>query len=401
MLGSEMGRPDGSYRIYGIPPGRYLVMVQCGTPVFQPRPLSEGPDPPARSAYPVQYYPLANEPKSAQAVELMPGAEKSGVDFQLRPVPVTQIHGKLVEGSGDWHGRTDLQVQLMPLLGFQAEAAVMPGPLGFPNGQLNQKEGTFEFPRVFPGSYRLAVFSPPVFTPPGPDGTPHVSNDRVGGMIRVDIGEKPVEVSLAVNRAMELTGVIEMERSAGGATPVPQVSPFGVGGSGPLTPAQLNIQLVPANQFQTPGGPPGPLKVHEDGTFTITSVLPGEWRIQLIGPYSYVKAAWLGSENVTGRMLDLTSGAAPPLRILVSTNMGAIHGTAPMGAYVFCRRLDDEYFQGFNATYADAVGQFTFPNLSPGKYTVVLGELGAGMPEEGGQEVSVGEGETATVEIKG
>ena len=101
-----MAREDGSYRLYGLTPGKYTITAQCTATVFEPRALSEGPDPPPSAAYPIQFYPGSSELKSAQVVELLPGAEKSGIDFQMRPVAVTHIRGKLVAGSADWRGQT-------------------------------------------------------------------------------------------------------------------------------------------------------------------------------------------------------------------------------------------------------------------------------------------------------
>jgi hypothetical protein len=145
---------DGSYRISGIPPGKYIITAQCLASVFEPRPLSEGPDPPPSAAYPLQFYPAARDVKSAQVVELLPGAEKSGIDFQMRPVPVTSIRGALATGSADWRGREDLRIQLVPL---EQRGR---GGFGLATGaQINPKDGSFELRQVFPGSYRLVAFS--------------------------------------------------------------------------------------------------------------------------------------------------------------------------------------------------------------------------------------------------
>jgi hypothetical protein len=40
------------------------------------------------------------------------------------------------------------------------------------------------------------------------------------------------------------------------------------------------------------------------------------------------------------------------------------------------------------------------PGLAPGKYRIAVGDTGASMPEEGGQEVTLGEGETAMIDLK-
>ena len=365
---------EGTYRLYGIPPGKYIITAQCSASVFQPRPLSEGPDPPPSAAYPIQFYPAARDAKSAQIVELLPGTEKSGVDFQMRPVPVTSIHGTLATGSAEWRGRNDLQVQLVPL-GRRAS-----GSFGLDAGaQINAKDGSFELRQVFPGSYRLVAFSQDFSARTGPTD----ASNRIGAVMRVDVADKPIDLSIQLHRAMDVPGTIEIERS---------------NSSTEIMPNQIGIQLTSESQF---GPSPAFTEVHEDGTFTIKSVLPGEWRIQLVAPAAFLKSARLGGDNVTNGLLDLTSGSAAPLHIVVSANTATIRGTAPAGLVVFALSFDEDFpILGARGAKADSNGQFALGGLTPGKYRIVAGDMGVPPPEEGGQKVIVGEGETATIEIK-
>jgi hypothetical protein len=202
--------------------------------------------------------------------------------------------------------------------------------------------------------------------------------------MRVDVTDKPMELSLPLHRAFDISGTVEIEHGNETANPV--------------TPGQILFQLTSENQF---GVPPLPTQVSEDGSFTIKSVLPGEWRIQLFAPSVFVKSVRLGGEDVTDRPLDFTSGTAAPLRIVASTNMATIKGTAPTGQIVFAATLDKgDPSAGQRAAQVDSNGHFDLPSLPPGKYRVIAGDVDGNMPEEGGQEVSVGEGETVTIEVK-
>ena len=370
-----MTHEDGSYRLYGVPSGKYTIFAQCSASVFQPRPLSEGPDPPPSSAYPIQFYSAASDLKSAEIMELSPGAEKSGVDFQMRPVPVTHIHGTLTGGSADWRGRNDLRIQLVPLDPHS--------PRSFGSGtggQVDPKDGSFDLQRVFPGSYLLAVFSQDFSA----GGFPQDTNNRVGAIARVDVADKPIELSLQLHNAMDISGTVQIE-SNNNSTKPPALG-------------QMRLQLTSSNQF---GGPPPRTQVNEDGSFTLKSVLPGEWRIGLMAPSVFVKSVRLGSDDVTNRPLDLTSGSAAPLRIVVSTNTATIQGTAPAGQMVFSMRLDeDDLQQGWRNASVDSNGHFTLKGLAPGKYRIGVRDSDAPMPEEGGQEVTVQEGETAMIEVQ-
>jgi len=365
-------RDDGSYRIFGIPAGKYIISAQCSATVFQPRPLSEGPDPPPSSAYPIQYYSATTDVKSAEIVELSAGAEKSGVDFQIRPVPVTHIHGKFTAGSADWRGHGDLQIQLVPVDQNGQRSFVFAGGGAEING-----DGSFDIREVFPVSYQIVASSQDLSAGPQSEAV-----RAVGGVLRVDVADKPLDVSLPLYHAVDISGRVEIEHD--------NKSTF------PITPVLVQIQLEPKTQFAS-----GPTftQVNEDGSFTIKSVLPGEWRIRAMAPNGFMKSARLGGDDVTDRPLNLTSGAAGPLQIVVSTNTGTIKGTASGGEMVFAAVVEEEQAQGWRMAQVNSNGQFSMEAVPPGKYRVAVGDNGAPMPE-GGQEVSLAEGETATIEVK-
>jgi protocatechuate 3,4-dioxygenase beta subunit len=362
MMGFSNSNQEGEWRAFGIAPGKYILSAQCGRAVFQARPFSAGPDPAPSRAYPTQYYPLAGDAKGAQVVELTAGNEKSGIDFQMSPMPVTQVRGAFAHGSTDWPGGP-LTMQLTSAEhGSNMNIGTAP----------NLEKGTFEFQKVFPGSYILVVFSQ------GAEET------RIGAWQRVDVGDKPVDLALELKHAFDLSGKVEIETSANTTHPV--------------TLNQINIQLV--SQYQV--GMPYPQgQVNDDGTFTLKGVLPAPWRLQLNAPQAFVKAAWLGSTDVTNAPIDLSSGAAGALRILVSTNTATIRGTAPTGYAVYAQRVDDEtFFRGNQGTGVDQNGQYRFEGLAPGKYRLTVQESGVPMSDEGGQEVTVREGETVMVDLK-
>jgi hypothetical protein len=273
---------------------------------------------------------------------------------------VTQVRGAFSPGGADW--RTgQLNVQLSPLAGMNRGAMSM-------GAAANRDAGTFEFRQVFPGSYMLVVVSP---------GS---EENRFGAWQRVDVSDRPVELAVELKRAIELTGKVEIE--AGGN---PNIK---------VTPAQINIQLISQFQFSMPGSG---TQASDDGTFTMKGVLPAPWRLQVNAPFGFLKAAWLGSTEVTNAPLDLSGGAVGPLKILVSTNTATIRGSAPAGQNVMAQLVDETLpFQGSRGTQADQNGQYKFEGLAPGKYRLAIG----GQADESGQEVTVREGETVTADMK-
>ncbi len=363
MVGNSSSNQDGEWRAFGIPPGKYTASAHCGRAVFQARPLSAGPDPPPSRAYPIQYYPLSAESKGAQVIELTGGNEKSGVDFLMSPVPVTQVRAVFAPGGADWHG-DQLAMQLL-----RSGERMMNSAIG---GAPNLDKGTFDFRQVFPGSYTLVAFSQ------GPE------ENRIGAWQRVDVSDKPVDLVVELKHALDLTGKVEIESSGNNTNKI--------------TPVAIFIQLLPQSQM---GLPPAQTQVSEDGTFTLKGVLPAIWRLHVNGPSVFVKAAWLGSTDVTNAPLDVSGGAAGALRIIVSTNTATIRGSAPAGQMVRAERLDEDLpFRGGLMASVDQNGQYMFVGLAPGKYRLMLTDSGAVSQEGEGQEVTVREGETVMVDLK-
>lgn len=362
-------RADGTYRLSGIAAGKFMIAVQCSEAVFEPRPLSAGPDPPPTQAYPMQYYSGASDAKSAQVVELAAGTEKSGIDFQMHPVAITTIHGTFAAGGADWRPfGGNLNVQLVPVDQNNSRMIALGG-----RAQVNDN-GTFDIHEVFPGSYYLVASSP--FS----GGRPGTNAAMVGAMMRLDVADAPLNVSLALHPAMDISGKVEIEGDAQG-----------------VTPGQIHLQFDPVIQF---GAGSIDTQTGEDGGFTLRGVLPGEWRIRMNAAGVFLKSARMGGDDVTNQPLNLTSGLSGTLDIVASTDTATVAGTAPAGRMVFAQAEGDEPGQVHSVAQVDANGQFKMPGLAPGNYRLVVADDGAPMPDEGGRKVTVEEGETATVELK-
>jgi hypothetical protein len=364
MSGSTGSNQDGEYRSFGIPAGKYIVSAQCRQTLFQARPFSAGPDPPPSKAYPMLYYPLTTEAKSADVIELIAGNEKSGIDFQMKPAAVTQVRGAFLPTGADWHGNNIQLILTSPdRRGINAVQNLF--------ASMDQTKGTFEFNQVFPGSYELLAF------------TNGGDENRVGASVRVDVGDRPVALAVELRRAIELSGKIEIESNGNNTNTV-------------ITPSQVNIMLNPENQMGNMRQQP--VQANDDGTFTLKGVMPGTFRLQANGPFMFVKSAWLGSTDITNTPMDLSSGATGNLRVVISTNTATIRGSAPAGEMVCAQRADEQWNR---CTQVDQSGQYKIEGLAPEKYRLIARDGGGGtFPDEGGQEVTVHEGETLMLDLK-
>jgi hypothetical protein len=351
---------SSEYRLFGLQAGKYILAVQCALPAFQPRPFSAGPDPPPSLAYPLQFYPAALDAASAEPIELTAGTERAGVDFRVRPAHITQVRAVIAPSSAAWHG-TDLFGGL-----------VRPGDLSGNEFRPMSpgSSGAFLFPQVFPGSYVLLV-------------TTLDQENRIGGLQRIEVKDQPVNTVIELKHAVDIHGAVELESSAKSAN---------------VQLPLIHIQLRP--QYPADGGPisVADAAVQPDGSFTVKSVIPVEWRLYISGASVFVKSVWLGTKESSGPTLDLSSWSPDTLKIVLSANTASIRGTAPPGSTVAYRDLDDKL--GFRlSVQVEQDGQFRIEGLAPGRYRLAAGESYDAIPEDGGREVTVQEGETATVDL--
>jgi hypothetical protein len=352
-MGEGESQADGFYGTPDLYPGRYWITAQCRMPAQHGS--SEQLGSPA-TAYTVEFHPGVTDPKSAGIVNLLPGEHKLGVDIRMVPVYLTSIRGRFPSGNADWRGRHDLGLALVPL------DRRAPVPTGYEQ-RIDVDKGSFELRQVPPGSYRLVMFSQhSVF------GRSHpTEGDRIGGEIGIDADGHPLEVSLELHRAIDIQGRVEIQR---GKEPYQQIDPH-----------YILVQLV---SDYLVSDPPPAARLKEDGTFTIKSVPPGQWRIALSNQPVFVKSVWFGNESVRGGYLDLTAGVVKPLRIIASSNCGAIEGVAPPGSWLLYARLDETYpAPSVGAILVGGNGKFGLAGLAPGKYRLNVGDPHGPLPEEG------------------
>ncbi len=358
VRGGEESNELGEYRVWGVPPGKYLVHVLCHRRPFEPWPLS--PEPPVPSlAYAPQWYPMAGDARSAQAVEVAAGQEKTGIDFRPVQQRVYSVKGRVKTLPDEALSTNMLVLQLLPRniherpFGGGRSGRVVPG------------KGTFQINSVSPGAYTL------------------VAGRSAGGVSRfglnqpVDVVDRSVELELELQAPRDLNGMITVD------------------GGEKLDFRQLQLNLQSAFQ----AGPAPENRIEDDGSFTLKNVLPGRWRVQVWGAVLFVKSVTFGGQELPGDTLDTSSGVAGELRILLSTKTATIKGIGRPLQQV--RVLEVSGPETSHGAATDGTGQFTIPGLRPGKYRVsASADDGFDDSDEDGQEVTLREGETVTVELK-
>ncbi len=315
----------GTYRIFGLPAGEYVVSAS-------PRPLAGGdiremtpadiqsvrqaiqtisaaatnpatrPPDPVTVAYTNVYYPGTTIPTSATPIAVTAGEERGGVDLAMQLVRTAHIDGLVVTPAGV----PPPSVQLLLVAGGGAAGGgmmvsfnrVVPGP-----------DGRFSFTGVAPGEYTISAratvqggngananvgsgrgglaIMPPV--PPGAQGP------QLWGQVDVSVnGENVSGVNVTLQPGMTISGRIAVE---------------GSGDAPDLTRARLSLAPATTANVVMIGGPAS--TIDATGHFTLTGVVPG--RYLLAASLSSPQANWTAkSAIIKGHdALDVPFDVAP------------------------------------------------------------------------------------------
>lgn len=290
-IGQATTDDHGVYRIYGIRPGTYVISA---TPPAMPsnvevRQLSESeiraaiadvgrpsptpvpapgtqrtiaPAPPGDVPVPqaggrsVGYTPVfyPGTPRDQEAVEfaLTAGQQLDGINLQLTLVPTARIEGRIYTPNGQ--PANGVQLSLQRTTGSSTSSVAV-----------RQQDGMFQAVGVPAGRYNLFASLDPARTPPAPGVPPPPPNAAGVSLLwaqqEIDVnGEDQVNLALTLAPMLTFTGRVVTD---GAASP---------------TMKSVRVQLEPA------GGPAANRSTvsaspDQSGTFTITGVIPGRFRL--------------------------------------------------------------------------------------------------------------------------
>jgi hypothetical protein len=365
----------GEYRLFWLPPARYLVAAaledpgnrglnlllempgvgQSSAPTSVPLPSAPaartivgGTSPAALAPGPrivPVYYPGSPDPKAGRVIEL-----RSGETFQGADMLVTRVQTRSIKGN----------IRSTNSVGTPQRLAVfLFSRIAQPNGEGALRsvtvlpDGSFELPSVIPGSYVLLAA--------GNDGT-----GRLSGRAVVDVGEVDLQnVEIVVSRGFELTGRVSMD-DLQALGRIQGVSLQALSDSPAIRNVPLSAKLT-EGAFRLEGIPPGDYQAYVSFTF----------------PFDiYVKSMRLGSTDVrNGFRLD--AQPVSQLEIVVGNNGAVLEGIVvgnsgrpSRGATVVL--VPDVFLRSRSSSYktatTDASGAFRISAIGPGDYKVFAWE---------------------------
>jgi hypothetical protein len=181
----------GEYRLYGLDPGKCLIAAQLMASM--PAQLRSS------FTYVPVFYPNAHEITAAQAVMVVAGGLRQGVDLTMSKASVVRVRGKLTgapapAGAVGFPQRPTLTLRTRnsPLVFGQGEMPVAPNA-----------KGEFVFENVASGSY---VLSASTYGP---------LEQRLVARVNVEVGNRDVtELTLQLEPVMTLAGHLRVENDA-------------------------------------------------------------------------------------------------------------------------------------------------------------------------------------------
>ena len=295
----------GIYRLYGLAAGNYIVMARPGqafsaltggdsTRQVSPEEIrwaqdavaaasgtpgssSPGP-PPARGrgiSYAPVYYPGSPDAANAALVTVGAGDERSGIDFEIAPVPTATVSGVVLGLDGT--PSAGASIGLVPVSNASDLLSQIVGRLA---GRPSQ-DGTFSLAGVTPGRYRLTARAKPPSAPDAKDAEDPMTMATAlltgGGSVGATLwGEEEVEVSgqdvsgltIRLQNGLSVSGRVVVDTTG----PAPDLTQMRVAlGTTPAgsSPSDLAMSMMTAVG----------VTAAKDGTFRIAGLTPDRYRV--------------------------------------------------------------------------------------------------------------------------
>lgn len=352
----------GRFRIFGVAAGRYYVGAAKSTPEMRK----------VRVTYAPALYPSAGDIQVAQPIELRPGAEEE-IQIRLHTVAAHRVSGQVMP-TGRFIG-----IQLHP----QDPNAFPLSPNVFPSW--DEKTNTFHVSGIPPGAYVL-------------EATNGVQGDGQRRAVKeITVGDTDLD-----GIVLEAAGLPEL---SGKATLDSLPPPHG---------AIANITLLSLKRNAS-------AKVEDDGSFHLSGLLPGSYRVA-VGPglSYYVRSIRQGGVEVSDSAVEIGDAPLGPLEIDLGSKGATIQGSvtravdSPVSMVVALFRQTAGklvlHKQGFFGGADRGPIGFTIQGVAPGDYVVFAwpsdAQIAYAEPdfrsqyESFGKAISVGEGASVSVGLE-
>jgi hypothetical protein len=370
-ISTERTDDRGEYRMFWISPGRYYLAVASnrnslsilaleGLIVTGGGTANEIP-----SAGPTVFYPGVVDPGRATTIDVGAGRELAGVDVLLPQQPLYRVRGRVVDVNGQ-PPRT-ASIQLIP------RGTSIPSLSTSIVPNYNATTGTFDLRDVVPGTYWLraqasestatATISANLVGRTVSEALSSVTGTRTAAQIPLDVSGDIEGIVLSMTPGLTVSGVVRVEGTALPTTSSPRIA----------------LRTTAQNGLSSSAQP-----INADGTFTITNIFAGEYRLTVLAMPTdyYIKEARIEQTDVLNQPWVISTAIRGTLEVVLSSAAGQIEGTVvdaralPISSIqtVLIPDQDRVRTELFKTAVTDQNGRFTFRGITPGNYRIFAWE---------------------------
>jgi hypothetical protein len=338
----------GIYRLFGVPPGRYILSAGTDTNPDYAR-MDVG-----NTYYALTYHPDVTDQAKAAIIEVTSGSEVTGIDITLgRTEKSYTASGRIINGdtgkpvAGISYGYGSLQVDGKTFGSTSTTSAT------------SNSRGEFRIEGIVPGRYAAFATSFAASTQ---------YNDFYSDPMLFQITDADVELEIKVYRGSSLSGVVTVY-SESDQNAVPKSSDLSIGVSvlaqSLTTPRSNQINIAPDGSFRATGLRPG------IAHFFIATYPPPKGlslvRVERDGVEQQGGVEIRAGEQVSGVKVILGYGTG-----IIRGQVNVEGGVLPEGSRLGVSIYRDGKPPPIMYVEADVRGRFTFEGLLPGDYEVSL-----------------------------
>lgn len=384
--GTATADDRGNYRIYGVPPGRYVLLAGSQPGSAAARGARGAPG--SSTPFSPIFYPNAADSAQAMPVDVKAGGD-TAADMSLRRQTQTyRVKGRVIDPVGaPLSPATNV---VLAYRGIGGPSAILTAGRTF-----DPVTGIFEFQNVMPGDYSVQAQVQ--------NQTAAAPADRPFAHYRIRVVDKNIEdVVLVPSQGASTTGRIVVDGQPISSIPNLERLPLRF--------------LIPS--FMPNLVPPEASAPAADGSFKVIRLREGEYTARPSRPAGYyVKSATYAGSDVLAKPFNITGAGVGMFEVTLRKGVGEIVGTVvdsrsqPIaGIPVYLIPAQRSRFDLYQPSMTDASGRFALTNIAPGDYKLFSWEAAETSSqfdpdfmreyEQRGQAIHTTESSMQTVELK-
>jgi protocatechuate 3,4-dioxygenase beta subunit len=350
VSGGVESQADGSFVIGGLTAGPTYLSADV-RPNWYGGEIERAAGTSGRDGFLKTYFPNAVDSSGGSPIEVSAGAEVRGIEIHMRRGRLYEIRGRVQNAAGVPPAET-VELLISPKSGDE--------PVGRANAQGNSR--AFQFKNILAGTYVIeAPWTEASAVDPATGD--QKSSTRLSGRLEVTVGDADLEnIILPLGPGVEIAGKVKIEGDPAAVSP------------GRSAAVEVFLETVDGPTLGNSSA-----RASDQGNFRLHSIPAAMYRVRVGGvpEGSYLKSIHFGGEDITGKTLDLNSGAGGEMEIVISSNAAAISGVVRNHNGEGVPAVNIEVYLGERfdrVATTDQNGAYRVSSLAPGDYRIYAWE---------------------------